>query len=51
MQQIGEPDLEAFWEKLKFTQDQAKSGADFILDRWSIELSAKLALSFIVELA
>ena len=33
MQQIGEPDLEAFWEKLKFTQDQAKSGADFILDR------------------
>lgn len=33
LQQIGTPDVEAFWEKLKFTQDQAKSGADFILDR------------------
>lgn len=32
MLQIGEPDIEAFWEKLEFTQNQAQSGADFILN-------------------
>lgn len=32
MQQIGEHDIKAFWEKLKFTQKQAKKGADFILN-------------------
>ena len=32
LQQIGTPDAEAFWEKLEFTQNQAKKGADFILN-------------------
>lgn len=32
MQQIGEHDIKAFWEKLEFTQNQAKKGADFILN-------------------
>ncbi|WP_111979690.1 hypothetical protein [Algibacillus agarilyticus] len=32
MQKIGEPDIEAFWARQEFTQNQAASGADFILN-------------------
>lgn len=32
LQQIGTPDAEAFWAKLEFTQHQAESGADFIIN-------------------